>query len=391
MIKISIKLDKRRRLNNGKFPLKIKIARKNSALYIATGYELHPNEWDSKNEKVKLLTNKNAINLKLSKRIVEITDKVQELQSTGKLRLIPNKKLLAILTNQDDNNDINEHLFKTQCEKFIKTKDNQGTIKIYKSTIITIQNYCNYDDLLLEDIDIEWIDNFVQHLKHQGNKNNTIATKLRCIRAVISFARRRGKTDYDAFLNYSIKTEETVKRALTVEQLRTLLNAKLTKKRAEYRDVFFLVFYLMGINIVDLSKIKEISEGRIFYKRAKTGTQYSIKVEPEALAIIKRYKGDEHLLSMFDDTKNYLYREQSLNRTLKLICKEIDLPNISVYWARHSFATIAYQIGISTDVIAECLGHKSAHRITDIYIQKDQAKVDEANRKVIDYVLYDKR
>ena len=80
-----------------------------------------------------------------------------------------------------------------------------------------------------------------------------------------------------------------------------------------------------------------------------------------------------------------------MNRALKLICKEIDLPNISVYWARHSFATIAYQIGISTDVIADCLGHKSAHRITDIYIQKDQAKVDEANRKVIDYVLYDKR
>lgn len=243
---------------------------------------------------------------------------------------------------------------------------------------------------MLEDIDVEWIDNFVRHLKHQGNKENTIATRLRCIRAVISFAKRRGKTDYDAFLNYSIKIEETVKRSLTVEQLRALLNVKLTKKRAEYRDVFFLVFYLMGINIVDLSKIKEISEGRIFYKRAKTGTQYSIKVEPEALAIIKRYKGDEHLLSMFDDTKNYLYREHSLNHALKLICKEIDLPNITVYWARHSFATIAYQIGIPTDVIADCLGHKSAHRITEIYIQKDQTKIDEANRKVIDYVLYDK-
>lgn len=391
MVKISIKLDKRRKLNNGKFPLKIKIARKNCALYIATGYELHANEWDSKNEKVKLLTNRNAINLKLSKKIVEITDKVQELQNAGKLRLLPNKKLLSILTNQDDSNDIKEHLFKTQCEKFIKTKDNQGTINIYNTTINIIRKYCNYDDLLLEDIDVEWIDNFVRHLKHQGNKENTIATRLRCIRAVVSFAKRRGKTDYDAFLNYSIKIEETVKRSLTVEQLRTLLNVKLTKKRAEYRDVFFLVFFLMGINMVDLSKIKEISEGRIFYKRAKTGTQYNIKVEPEALAIIKRYKGDEHLLSMFDGTKNYQYRELSLNRTLKLICKDINLPSISVYWARHSFATIAYQIGIPTDVIADCLGHKSTHRITEIYIQKDQAKVDEANRKVIDYVLYDKR
>ena len=44
MIKVTIKLDKRRRLKNGKFPLKYKIARKDSALYIATGYELEEKE-----------------------------------------------------------------------------------------------------------------------------------------------------------------------------------------------------------------------------------------------------------------------------------------------------------------------------------------------------------
>lgn len=59
-----------------------------------------------------------------------------------------------------------------------------------------------------------------------------------------------------------------------------------------------------------------------------------------------------------------------------------------MHWARHTFATIAYEIGIPTDTIADCLGHKSAHRITEIYIKKDLNKVDEANRKVIDYVLY---
>lgn len=53
MIKISIKLDKRRRLNSGRFPLKFKVARKDSAIYIPTGYELKEDEWDAKNEKVK--------------------------------------------------------------------------------------------------------------------------------------------------------------------------------------------------------------------------------------------------------------------------------------------------------------------------------------------------
>lgn len=96
------------------------------------------------------------------------------------------------------------------------------------------------------------------------------------------------------------------------------------------------------------------------------------------------------MLAIFDKVKNYLYYERSLNSSLKLICKDLDLPKITVYWARHSFATIAYELGISMDVIADCLGHKSSHRITAIYVRKDIKKIDAANRKVIDYVLYDK-
>lgn len=139
--------------------------------------------------------------------------------------------------------------------------------------------------------------------------------------------------------------------------------------------------------MIDLSRLKEITDGRILYKRAKTGTQYSIKVEPEALEIINRYKGSEHLISFFDK-EHYLFRQSSMNKSLKLMCQELHLPKISVYWARHSFATIAYEIGIPIDIIADCLGHKTVHKITNIYIRKDLSKIDEANRKVINYVLY---
>ena len=66
------------------------------------------------------------------------------------------------------------------------------------------------------------------------------------------------------------------------------------------------------------------------------------------------------------------------------------MPAITVYWARHTFATIAYKLGISIDTIADCLGHKSAHPVTEIYVRKDMDKIDKANRKVIDYVLYNK-
>ena len=391
MIKVSIKLDKRRRLNSGKFPLKFKVARKDSAIYIPTGYELKEDEWDAKNEKVKGLPEHRVINMKLMKRLSLLNDKIVQLQEEGKLRYFSNKKLSLYLSNDEDEQEYKNHLFKTQMDAFIATKDNEGTKLVYTTTASKISNYCDYESLRLEDIDIEWLDGFVESLKKDKNTKNTIAVRLRGIRAVLNFARKKGLLKEYVFNMYSIKMEETKKRSLTVEELRKLHDAKLTPLRARHRDIFFLIFYLMGINLIDLSRIVKIENGRITYRRAKTGTLYNIKVEPEALEIIEKYKGKEHLLSVFDRKSSYRYYDVSINKMLSKICNGIGIPEVSTYWARHTFATIAYEIGISMDVIADCLGHKSSHRITSIYVRKDQQRIDEANRKVIDYVLYNKK
>jgi integrase len=65
-------------------------------------------------------------------------------------------------------------------------------------------------------------------------------------------------------------------------------------------------------------------------------------------------------------------------------------PKISTYWARHTWATIAASLDIPKETIAQALGH-SSNTVTDIYIEFDQRKVDVANRKVLDWVIYGKR
>ena len=62
-------------------------------------------------------------------------------------------------------------------------------------------------------------------------------------------------------------------------------------------------------------------------------------------------------------------------------------PGISSYWMRHTWATIAAQLEIPKETIAAALGH-GGNSVTDIYIDFDRRKIDEANRKVIDFVLY---
>lgn len=212
--------------------------------------------------------------------------------------------------------------------------------------------------------------------------------------------------DYDVttaypFRRFKIRPEETRKRSLTVDELRRLFDYPVEEYAEIYRDMFKLIFLLIGINTVDLHGLKAVTkDGRIEYKRAKTGKLYSINVEPEAMEIIEKYRGNTGLLSIADrwsDSRNFrhqcnkaLQRIGQVERTGRGGKKIIDaeFEGLTTYWARHSWATIAYELGISKDIIAQALGHSDGHDTTNIYIREDMRKVDEANRRVLDWVLY---
>ncbi len=87
------------------------------------------------------------------------------------------------------------------------------------------------------------------------------------------------------------------------------------------------------------------------------------------------------------DNRNYRHFYNNLCKGLNEVKAQLGLKELTTYWARHSWATIARKLKISKDTIALALGHGS-HTVTDIYIEEDMAEVDEANRKVLDYVLY---
>lgn len=63
---------------------------------------------------------------------------------------------------------------------------------------------------------------------------------------------------------------------------------------------------------------------------------------------------------------------------------------LSSYYCRHTWATIAAHLEIPKETIAAALGH-GGNDVTDIYINFDRKKIDEANRKVIDFILEKKK
>jgi integrase len=269
----------------------------------------------------------------------------------------------------------------------------------YQVTVDHLESFAHKKEIDFKEITTCFLRDFEGHLRQVHNARvNTIRIYLNNIRAVFYRAIDSDliKQDISPFRKFKIAQEKTQKRAIDIADLQQLLRLwpLVTKKQRRALDIFFLIFYLAGINLKDLLYLKpeNIHKGRILYKRFKTGREYSIKIFPPAREILDRYQGKKYLLNFMDNKEkrspgrlpeadhDLLSQE---NKLLKTIIKKNNLKfKITTYSARHSWATIAAKIGISRDVISHALGH-GIDSVTDIYIDFDLAKVDQANRKVI--------
>ena len=204
------------------------------------------------------------------------------------------------------------------------------------------------------------------------------------------------------FRKYKIqRTPEPKKRNLSAMHLHSISNAseeQLELERTIFsRDVFMLSFYLVGMNLADMYDLTNYANGRIQYSRRKTKNRrqdkafISIKVEPEAAAIIEKYR-DQTGQRVFSFYKRYSTSHvfsSNVNKGLKNVAKVCDIQEpISTYYARHSWATIARNdCGISKDDVAISLNHVNQFmKVTDGYLAKDWSMIDRANRAVIDYL-----
>lgn len=335
--------------------------------------------------------------------MLELADKKEIDKDAKEIRVILQERLLGVTLTQQPKDSKSEGNFTTCFQSFINSKENKGTKGVYKHTLDKIRLFDpDIDEKSFEDIDLKWLTDFEAFCAQTASKNAR-NIHLRNIRAVFNYAIDYEITSAYPFRRFKIRPEATRKRSLTVEELRKLFVYPVEPYAEIYRDMFMLIFFLIGINTVDLHGLKEItSDGRIEYKRAKTHRLYSIKVEPEALDIIEKYQGANGLLCIADrwsDSRNFRHQ---LNKALQRI-GEVErrgrggkkvitsaFHELSSYWARHTWATIAASLDIPKDTIAAALGH-GGNTVTDIYIDFDQRKVDEANRCVLDWVLYGKR
>lgn len=158
------------------------------------------------------------------------------------------------------------------------------------------------------------------------------------------------------------------------------------------RDLFMLSFYLRGMSFVDMAYLEKtnIKNGILFYRRKKTGQQLTVKWEPCMTEILDKYHlpYSSYILPIIRSEKtsrrDYTNASHLINKKLKEIGQALNLPiPLTMYVARHSWASIAKDKHIPLAIISEGLGHDS-ERTTLIYLNSlDTSKIDKANSVIL--------
>ena len=373
--------------------MKVRLTHAGQTVFILLNVKLNPEQWVGekvvKHPMAQMMTNQ------LVARKSEIDCLLFDWERSGKIRGKSAKDVKKMLEAEISGEPEVSVSFGEVYKKYMNRKEG-NTFKSYENTYKALAGYCDIDHVSFEQMTPRWLEDFDAYLINKGNSQNTRSMSYRYMRAVFNYAIDEGITMSYPFRKFKIKRAETKKKSLSLEQLRELWNYPVDESQERYLDLFKLIFLLRGINLIDLVQV-DLSGKRVEYNRSKTKKPYSIKVEPEIREIINRV--GPFLAQM--NKENYRNYEGRMNKALKTIgpCevgkrgKKVYrplFPELSVYWARHTFATIGYECGISMDLISDMLGHSNGMAVTNIYIRKNEKVADEAARKIIDKVLYNK-
>lgn len=271
------------------------------------------------------------------------------------------------------------------------------TSEIYASALASFKRFTDGHDVPLCRLSQEMMGAYEGYLKERGLTRNSTSCYMRALRAVYNRAvDGQVVQTRHPFRRVYTGVEKTTKRAIPLEAIRRIKEMDLGGSRGlDYaRDMFLFSFYTRGMSFVDMAYLRkrDLAGGILAYRRRKTGQLLQVRWEPCMQAIVDKYPGrrrSPYILPIIadmtrDERTQYRSANCLVNRRLKLIGRSIGLPHpLTMYVARHSWATAAKACDIPLPLISAGMGHESENT-TRIYLSTvDTGAVDAANRLVL--------
>lgn len=284
----------------------------------------------------------------------------------------------------------------TQIIEQLQLQKRFRSSETYRTTFRSFMRFRKNIDIDISDISSDIIEDYQAYLRQNGLTMNSISFYMRILRAVYNKAVDKDLAQQKfPFRHVYTGIDRTVKRALPIKIIKQIIQLDLTDypQEAYARDMFLFSFYTRGMSFIDMAFLQKsaLQNDILSYRRRKTGQQLFIKWESCMQEIVNRYKSEssEYLLPIISSSKpnarqqykNALFR---VNRILKRVAVKVELTiPLSMYVARHSWASIAHSKNIPISIISEGMGHDS-ESTTQIYLASlDTSLIDKANAIII--------
>lgn len=373
---------------------------------IETPYSVYPEEWDprqhavsepadgSRSELIGYLNERLRLDITIIRRIIE-RHKTSALSAEDIQREIVS--------------DMNERKLISFAERICRNLSARGhirTAETYRASVSSFMHFYRYEREylpenlsscpMIDDITPDLIDSYQNYLDMKGLTRNTISFYMRTLRAIYNRAADLDIIDQRRpFRNAFTGICRTAKRALPTDIIRRIKKLDLSGNRElEFaRDLFILSFCLRGMSFIDMAFLRktDLRHGQLTYSRRKTGQTLTIAWTSEMREFTRKYVSRHHhyllpiippgCISERSAYKNAGYR---INRALHRIGRILGINTpLTLYVARHSWASAAKSKGIPLGVISEGMGHDS-EKTTRIYLSTlDNSAIDRANRLIL--------
>lgn len=365
---------------------------------LLTDYRVFPSEWDERRSAVTTTkrSERKALILSIRERIRWDMERLSKIGR--RLDAVGLEYSADDLIDEFNRYEHEYSLFNFMEGIIVSLKQNGKlrTSETYRSTLNSFRKFRSDEDIMLDSITSRTMQDFEAWHRRRGVTSNTISFYTRILRAVYNRAVEDDIIeDRFPFRHVYTGVDKTVKRALPLAVIKKikLLDLSMTPQLDYARDMFLLSFYLRGMSFIDMAFLKktDLKGGYVTYCRRKTGQRLIIEWTKEMQGILDKYpeNSTDYLLPIIRSTGinercSYRNTGYNINYSLKQIAGMVGVAiPLTLYVARHSWASAAKAKGIPISVISEGMGHDS-ESTTRIYLASlDTSVVDRANSLIL--------
>ena len=358
--------------------------------YLDTKVSVLKSQWNEKKQVVKKHPLEEQLNASLNALANEVKMLYYKNEGTSA------KRLIQIYKNSKKYDSSSLLNFYQSIIDEIRIK---GAIRTAKTQQHYLDKLCKFASYLsFSDISPLWAKEYELWMMKRGNNQNTIASNFKGLNSILNKAVKMGLIEKNPLKGYEIKTINSKKEALSIEDIKLLENYEIAphfKGMELTRDIFLFPFYMAGIQFSDVCKLKweNVTDTEVVYTMSKSerraGSTRYIPITPKVKLILERYKTDKtFVFPVLDNCKPDNIEEieytiyianNKLNRSIKILAEHVGITkHVSMYIAKHSFASHAVKNNVNLFHISKLLGHTklatTEHYLRDFF-QKEQTDV----------------